>query len=44
MVKKSSKKGLEGSSIRRVPTFSIESFYEDIGLLKNYCTLNSFKL
>ena len=39
MVKKSSKKGLEGSSIRRVPTFSIENFYEDIDLLKNYCTL-----
>jgi len=39
VVKKSSKKGLEGSSIRRVPTFSIESFYEDVGLLKNYCTL-----
>jgi hypothetical protein len=39
VVKKSSKKGLEGSSIRRVPTFSIENFYEDIDLLKNYCTL-----
>ena len=39
MVKKSNKKGLEGSSIRRVPTFSIENFYEDIDLLKNYCTL-----
>jgi len=39
VVKKSNKKGLEGSSIRRVPTFSIENFYEDIDLLKNYCTL-----
>ena len=39
MVKKSNKKGLDGSSIRRVPTFSIENFYEDIDLLKNYCTL-----
>ena len=39
MVKKFNKKGLDGSSIRRVPTFDIEDFYERINLLKNYCTL-----
>ena len=39
MVKKSNKKGLDGSSIRRVPTFDIEDFYEKINLLKNYCKL-----
>jgi hypothetical protein len=39
VVKKSNKKGLDGSSIRRVPTFDIEDFYERINLLKNYCTL-----
>ena len=39
MVKKFNKKGLDGSSIRRVPIFDIEDFYEKINLLKNYCKL-----
>ena len=39
MIKKFYKKGLDESSIRRIPTFDIEDFYKRINLLKNYCTL-----